>query len=275
MRCVLPALLALLAGCPDTGTLGKPTTPGDVDGTHDTDTGPYNEDLPGWPGGPGQPGTPDTDEFPNLDSDTGTPDRDSWSWHDTGTPDLPGDDTDVVPGDSDPPGKDSDVPGVDTDTVPGGGGDTDVPPGGSDTDTDVPPGGGDTDTVPGGGGDTDTVPGGGDTDTVPGGGGDTDTVPGGGGGDTDTVPGWDTADTWTVPDTGHDTDTTIGPWICVRAQQIQGFLDRFQTPGDRKVIFCHRAATGKWVVIDASISSCISHAKSHLIDEFPSTLCDS
>jgi hypothetical protein len=77
------------------------------------------------------------------------------------------------------------------------------------------------------------------------------------------------------PQPGAPTDTVVTPraGTCARASRIPGYLDRFQTPGDGKVVFCHRTSAGSWTRIDTSTSACIHHA-GHLLDLFPRTLCD-
>ena len=77
------------------------------------------------------------------------------------------------------------------------------------------------------------------------------------------------SDTDTAP-----TDTGLtGEEICERAARVFGYLDRFQTPGDGRVFFCHFTGSG-WHYLETDISACLSHAQQHS-DTFPTTGCDS
>jgi hypothetical protein len=87
-----------------------------------------------------------------------------------------------------------------------------------------------------------------------------------------------------TPDTGRpdidlpDTDFPDQPGedddLCSKAARTAGYLDSFQTPGDGKVLYCHRGGGPHYVLVDTDISACLPHLD-HVNDVFPSTLCDS
>ena len=86
---------------------------------------------------------------------------------------------------------------------------------------------------------------------------------------------WEPIETFTPQDGPPDPPPVLTQDDCVTAETTSGFLDKFQTPGDDKVVYCHRAGGDNYVVIDSNIDSCLSHWASHVPDLFPSTLCDS
>lgn len=92
------------------------------------------------------------------------------------------------------------------------------------------------------------------------------TIDSGGSGD-GTLPegadgGGDTGDPEDIEDT------------CALAENLTGYLDRYQTAGDGRVLYCHGTGNGRFVLVDSDISSCFSHLN-HRHDVFPSTGCDS
>ena len=297
MRPIAMLALLVLLGCDEEGVLSKNGLLPDVDGRGDTDVVPDN--IPRDTGGT----TPDgVDPGPWIDPGVLDPPDGVDSGGDTGgetdTDDGAGD-TDGLPDETDTDGGGGGTDGLPSDSgslgetdpgeTDGWTGETDTLPGETDTlpgETDTLPGEtdgwtGETDTQPG---ETDTLPG--ETDTLP---GETDTLPGETDGWTDETDGWpgesdtyvlDTDSwpvdtyTWSDSDLPYDTDGEIEERDCVIATQVSGWLDQFQTPLDGKVVFCHRTSLGNWTIVDASISACRAHAY-HLLDQFPSSLCDS
>ncbi len=277
----IASLAILLAACPEDGKVSNNGLLPDLDG-EESDPPVFEEiDDTGLPPVDEPPPRPaddnpsvtyevvdpvpetavDTDTGADTDTDTDTGAEPETDDTDPGETDET-DDTDPV--DTDP----VDTDPVDTDPVDTDPKETDDPVDTDPSDTDpADTDDTDTDTVETDPNHTDTV----ETDPV-----DTDAV------DTDPDPETDTAEwvdsdtaPWSDTDTAGDTDPgTISESDCVKASRVPGWLDQFQTPGDGKVIFCHRNAPGKWSVIDTRIRSCIPHA-GHLRDIFPSTLCDS
>ncbi|MFN7145426.1 MAG: hypothetical protein ACK4YP_16755 [Myxococcota bacterium] len=74
-----------------------------------------------------------------------------------------------------------------------------------------------------------------------------------------------------VPDTGDPGDVED---TCAIAENLTGHLDRYQTPGDGRVLYCHGTGSGRFVLVESDISSCFPHLD-HRHDVFPSTGCDS
>jgi hypothetical protein len=90
----------------------------------------------------------------------------------------------------------------------------------------------------------------------------TDTAGGGAGWVTGEIPDRAPADTATIEE------------ICELAANLTGYLDRFQTAGDGRVLYCHSGSGDGYNLVDSDIDSCSAHLD-HRYDVFPSTGCDS
>ena len=77
-----------------------------------------------------------------------------------------------------------------------------------------------------------------------------------------------------IPDTDFPEKPGDEDDLCSKAARTAGYLDKFQTAGDGKVLYCHRGGGPHYVLVDSDISSCLPHLD-HENDVFPSTLCDS
>lgn len=75
-------------------------------------------------------------------------------------------------------------------------------------------------------------------------------------------------------DTGEPDDPEDIEDTCALAENLTGYLDRYQSPGDGRVLYCHGTGNGGFVLVDSDIRSCFPHLN-HRHDVFPSTGCDS